>query len=151
MAGMESGPVDIAIVAFPGNQFSGGIAPALVDAVDKGIVKVIDLVMVTKDEAGDVEAVEFSDFAPAVQEALDVLGVENAGLVTDEDIALVAEQIAPNSSVAMIVWENLWAIPLVSEFQASGAEVIAMHRVGAAEVAELRATLAEAVALAESD
>lgn len=151
MTAMTSGPVDIAIVAFPGNQFNGRIAPALVNAVESGVVKIIDLVMVTKDADGNVDALEFSDLAPAARDALDSLGIEGAGLVSDEDVAFAADQLEPNSSAAMIVWENLWAIPLVTEFAESGGQVLGMHRVGAAEVETLRQALAAGVALAEED
>ena len=79
----EIGPVDYAVLAFPGNQFKGEIAPALVDLVEAGTIRLIDAAFVSKDENGDVFSLETTDLAPDVQEKLDALNIEVQGLFND--------------------------------------------------------------------
>ncbi len=82
----EIGPVDYAVIAFPGNQFKGEIAPALSDLVEAGTIRLIDAAFVSKDENGDVLAFELTELAPDVQEALDALNIEVQGLFNDEEL-----------------------------------------------------------------
>jgi Family of unknown function (DUF6325) len=101
------GPVEYLIVGFPGNKFKGEIAPALGELVDNGLVRILDLVFITKDEAGDVAFLEY--------DAVDELAVfgeidgESGGLVSSEDIEYAAASLPLNSSAAVLVWENVWA------------------------------------------
>lgn len=105
----EIGPVDYAIIAFPGNNFKGEIAPALADLVDDGIIRIIDLTFVIKDAEGNVAAMELTDFDPEVAAGFERAGFDIAGLFNEEDLQAAAEELEPNSSAALIVWENLWA------------------------------------------
>src|SRR5262245_38754254 len=100
---MTIGPVEYLIIGFPGNQFKGEIAPALADLIAKGTIRVIDLVFIKKDADGSTTTFEY--------DALDEFAVfadldgEAGGLLNDEDVALAAETLAPNSSAALLVWE----------------------------------------------
>lgn len=105
----EIGPVDYAILAFPGNNFKGEIAPALSDLVESGTIRIIDLTFVTKDADGAIAAFELSDFDPEVAAGFENAGFSVDGLFNEDDIAAAAEQLEPSSSAALIVWENLWA------------------------------------------
>ena len=105
----EIGPVDYLIVAFPGNEFRGEIAPALADLVEGGTIRIIDLAFVAKDESGAIGAFELSELAPDIQAAFDKLGIEVTGLFNEEDLAAAAEELEPNMSAALLVWENIWA------------------------------------------
>ncbi|MGH3082215.1 MAG: DUF6325 family protein [Gaiellaceae bacterium] len=109
MSAPELGPVDYMIVAFPGNQFKGEIAPALSDLVKNGTIRIIDLAFVAKDSEGDTAAFELMDIDPEVRKGIENLGVEIEGLFNDEDLAAAAEELEPNSSAALLVWENVWA------------------------------------------
>lgn len=106
---MQLGPVEYAIIAFPGNEFNGAVAPALSDLVDSGTVRIIDLAFVIKDESGTPAALELGDLAPDVQAVFDAAGVTVGGLLNSEDLMEAAQSLDPNSSAALIVWEDLWA------------------------------------------
>jgi hypothetical protein len=105
----EIGPVEYMIVAFPGNKFRGEIAPALAELVDSQTVRIIDLAFVAKDADGDVASFEVSDLDPDVQSALEAIGAEPTGLFNEDDLMAAAEELEPNSSAALLVWEDLWA------------------------------------------
>ena len=123
----EIGPVDYAIVAFPGNQFQGDIAPALADLVEAGTIRIIDIVFVGKDENGDVVAAELLDIDPQVRAGIENMGVEVTGLFSDEDLEAAAEDLEPNSSAALILWENVWAKDVAQAMRDAGGELIALR------------------------
>ena len=112
--GSEIGPVDYMIVAFPGNQFKGEIAPALADLVDAGTIRIIDIAFVGKDADGDTVAFELTELDPEVQKGLDNLGIEVEGLFNEDDLRDAGEALEPNSSAALLVWENVWAREVAS-------------------------------------
>ena len=105
----EIGPVDYMIVAFPGNRFKGEIAPALADLVDAGTIRIIDIAFVGKDADGDTVAFELTELDPEVQKGLDKAGIEVEGLFNEDDLMDAGEALEPNSSAALLVWENVWA------------------------------------------
>ena len=125
----EIGPVEYMIVAFPGNKFKGEIAPALQDLVDSETIRIIDLAFVTKDEAGEVAGFELSDLDPEVQSALEKAGAESSGLFNDDDLMAAAEELEPNSSAALLVWEDLWAARLADAMRDAGGELFDLGRV----------------------
>jgi len=121
------GPVEYLIVGFPGNQFNGDIVPALERLVESGTVRIVDLVFISKDADGNVDAFEYEDhpeLAPFgdLADALD-------DLLSDEDVELAAEVLEPNSSAAFIVWEDLWAREFADAVRGSGGVVIAGERI----------------------
>lgn len=105
---MEMGPVELIVIDFPGNKFSGEIIPALLELVDSGTIRIIDLVFVIKDAAGDITVYEAGGLVELAEMFADV-DYEALGLLNDEDITLLAERIPDNSSAALMVWENLWS------------------------------------------
>jgi hypothetical protein len=125
----EIGPVEYLIVAFPGNEFRGEIAPALTDLVEAGTIRIIDIAFVGKDESGDVSGFELSDLAPEVREGLESLGATSAGLFNEDDLMAAGEELEPNSSAALLVWENVWAKPVADAIRAAGGEVYDYDRV----------------------
>ena len=125
----EIGPVDFAILGFPGNQFRGDIAPALADLTDKGIIRIIDIAFVAKNASGDVEAFELTQLDPQVQAGLDALGVEVSGLLSDEDLLEVGGELPADSSAALIVWENVWARGVASAVRGAGGELLDFGRI----------------------
>jgi uncharacterized membrane protein len=125
----EIGPVDYAIIAFPGNKFRGEIAPALADLVESNTIRLIDVAFVGKDADGEVIALELTELDPEVQDSLDRLGIEVQGLLNEDDLADAAEALAPNSSAALLVWENVWARTVTKAMRDAGGELLAFERV----------------------
>ena len=120
---MDVGPVDLLIVEFPGNQFKGEIAPALRDLVTDGTVRVLDLLFVYKDADGEVGSVELAGLGPDLEPAFaDLDGQLGGGLLDAEDVAQVGADLKPNSSAALIVWENTWAARFVTAMRNAGAK-----------------------------
>jgi uncharacterized membrane protein len=124
----EIGPVDYAIIAFPGNQFRGEIAPALADLVDAGTIRIIDATFVVKDEDGNIGAFELTELAPDVQEALAVLDIDVGGLFNEEDIVAAGEELEPNSSACLLVWENVWARNVAQAMRDAGGVLLDFDR-----------------------
>jgi hypothetical protein len=124
----EIGPVDYAIVAFPGNRFRGEIAPALADLVEAGTIRIIDIAFVGKGPEGDAVAMEITELDPDVQQALESIGVEVGGLFNEDDLKDAAENLEPNSSAALIVWENVWARKVTQAMRDAGGELLAFGR-----------------------
>src|SRR4051794_5993501 len=121
---MTTGPVQYAVIRFPGNQFSGEIAPALAELVESGLIRIIDLVFVLKDAEGNVQGFEVSDVEPEVAEAWKGAGGTSGGLVNEEDVGLAAENLEPDTSAALLVWEDVWAARMVSAVRGASGEVI---------------------------
>jgi uncharacterized membrane protein len=124
----EIGPVDYAIVAFPGNKFRGEIAPALAELVEREVIRIIDIAFIGKSEEGDVVAMELTELDPDVQEALESAGIEVQGLLNDEDLQKAAEELEPNNSAAVLVWENVWARKVTNAMRDAGGVVVAFER-----------------------
>jgi uncharacterized membrane protein len=124
----EIGPVDYAIIAFPGNEFRGEIAPALADLVDAGTIRIIDAAFVGKDANGNVLAFELTELAPDVQEALDALGIEVEGLFNEDDIMAAGEELEPNSSACLLIWENVWARTVAQAMRDAGGVLLDFDR-----------------------
>ncbi len=98
----DIGPVEILVVGFPGNQFTGEVAPALAELVQSGLIRVIDLVFVAKDADGNVVGIELSDIDPAVSAAFQPHVEEPSGLLAEEDIEDLGADLPPNSSAAIL-------------------------------------------------
>ena len=126
---MSIGPVEYLIVAFPGNQFKGEIIPALADLVEAGTIRLIDLAFVMKDADGAVVTAELGDLDSEVFKAFDALSPETMGLLNEEDLAAAGEELDPNSSAALLVWEDTWATTLRDAIVNAGGEVLDLERV----------------------
>jgi uncharacterized membrane protein len=124
----ELGPVDYMIVAFPGNQFKGEVAPALAKLVENGTTRIIDLAFVAKDAEGDVAAFELTDIEPEVKKGFENMGVEVNGLFKDDDLQAAGEELEPNSSAALLVWENVWAREVAQALRNAGGELLDFER-----------------------
>ena len=125
----EIGPVDYLIVAFPGNKFKGEIAPAIADLVDAGTIRIMDIAFVGKDADGETVAFELTELDPEVRESLESMGVEVGGLFNDTELMEAAEGLEPNSSAALLVWENVWARNVAQAMRDAGGEVLAVERI----------------------
>jgi Family of unknown function (DUF6325) len=140
----EIGPVDYAIIAFPGNRFRGEIAPAIADLVDAGTIRIIDIAFVGKDADGSTLAMELTELDPDVQEGLDKLGIEVGGLFPEEDLIDIAESLEPNTSAALLLWENVWARNVAQAMRDAGGVLVAFERLPHEAVQEARELALEA-------
>jgi uncharacterized membrane protein len=138
--GTTLGPVEIAVIGFAENNFTGEVAPALAELVESGTVSILDLVFITKDEDGSVTGIELSEVDAEVAAPYQELDGEAGGLLTDEDFEQVGEALDPNSSALAIVWENTWARKFIAAVRNAGGELIAHDRIDSATV---QAALAE--------
>ncbi len=137
-------PVEYVVIEFPGNQFNGDVAPALAELIESGIVRLLDLLFVTKDESGKVGWFELGDFDSPVAQAFDALEGTIGGLVSEEDVAEVADGLPNDCSAAILVWENAWAERFVAAVQGSKGEVLAHERIPAEVVQAAMAALEDA-------
>ena len=127
---MEIGPVDVLVVEFPGNKFSGAIVPALLDLVRAGTVRVLDLLFVYKEADGTVGSVDLTGLGLELDPAFrDLDGQLTGGLLDAEDVDIAAEGLEPNTSVALIIWENCWAAHFVSTLRDADAKVVDQARI----------------------
>ena len=125
----ELGPVDWIVVEFPGSRFSGQIAPALLDLVERDLVRVLDLLVLKKDADGSLEAFELSDLDEGEIGELRTYESELAMLLSEEDVTSLAAAIEPGSSAAVLIWENTWAAPFASAVRRSGGQLVASGRI----------------------
>ena len=125
----ELGPVDWIVVEFPGSRFNGQIAPALLDLVERDLVRVLDLLVLKKDDDGSLEAFELSDLDEGEIGGFREYESELAMLLSEEDVTSLAAAIEPGSSAAVLVWENSWAAPFASAVRRSGGQLVASGRI----------------------
>jgi hypothetical protein len=119
------GPVGYLVVEFPGNKMTGEGLPILVDLVDRGLIRVLDLIFVTKDADGSVSAAELRDFDGDGEMDLAVFEGASSGLLSDEDISEGGGVLEPGSSGAVLVYENRWAAPFTAALRRGGAQLVA--------------------------
>jgi hypothetical protein len=125
----ELGPVDYLIVEFPAgaSSFTGEMAAQLRALTDSGTIRVIDVLILTKDADGTVEATELSDI-PELGE-LEAIEAELAELLAAEDVDHLAAAMEPGSTAGVLIWENTWAAPFASAVRRSGGQLIANGRI----------------------
>lgn len=139
------GPVDYIVVEFPDTRrMTGEAFQRLVDLVDGGLVRVLDLVVLRKEQDGAVTVVEIADLDGDGELDVRVLEGASSGLVDPDDVAEAAGVIAPGTAAAVLLYENLWALPFVTALRRAGAELVAGGRVPVADLLDaLDATEAE--------
>jgi Family of unknown function (DUF6325) len=125
----ELGPVDWIVVEFPGSRFKGEIVPALEDLVNRDIVRILDLLIMKKDDDGGLEAFEISDLDSDELGSLRSYETALAMLLSADDVEAVAAAVEPGSTAAVLVWENLWAAPFGSAVRRAGGQLIASGRI----------------------
>jgi len=125
----ELGPVDYVVVEFPAGaaNFTGEMAENLLDLTDRGIIRVIDIIIVTKGDDGTVDAMELSDVEELGE--LEQLETELAELLAEEDVVQLAAAMDPGSTAGVVIWENLWAAPFAASARRSGGQLVAHGRI----------------------
>jgi hypothetical protein len=130
---VEMGPIDYIIVEWPGRQPSGEAIPHLIDLVDRGLVRILDLALITKGEDGSVAGIEVSELGQQVEEFATLTGA-SSGLLSDEDMTEAAEALEPGTSAALLVYENSWAAPFATAVRRSGGQLVASGRIPVEDV-----------------
>ncbi len=125
------GPVDYVVVEFPADNadFSGEMATELTSLIDRGLMRVLDLVLITKQADGAIEAAELPDVDEGAVGRLRELETELAVILAAEDIDHLGEAIEPGSIAAVLVYENTWAGPFASAVRRSGGQLVAHGRI----------------------
>jgi hypothetical protein len=124
----EMGPIDYILVEWPGKQPTGEAAPHLVDLVERGIIRVLDLAFITKAEDGSVAGMDIKDVGEQVEE-MKVFEGASSGVLGDDDIEEAAAALEPGTSAALLVYENRWAGPFASAVRRSGGQLVATGRI----------------------
>jgi len=127
------GPVDFALLEFPRDRLTGEAGQALMDLVEAGTIRLYDLLVIAKDDDGQVEVLELTDpTGPAA--GFSYFAGASSGLLGDEDVAEAASAMDTGTVAALIVYENSWAAPFVAAARNSGGELIASARIPATDV-----------------
>ena len=130
----ELGPIDYLVVEFPGARLRGEALPLLVGLVDRGIVRVLDLVFIRKDADGSVVAVEVRDLDRDGDLDVEVLVGASSGLLGRDDLEQAAAAVEPGSAAGIVVYENVWAVPFIGALRRAGGRLVAAGRVPAEEL-----------------
>jgi hypothetical protein len=134
MTEQDIGPIDYLTLEFPKAKLTGEGLAALVDLVDRGIIRILDMRFVKREEDGTFSAVAVSDFDGDGLRDLAVFEGVESGLLDDDDLSQAASVIAPGSAAGLLVYENTWAGPFVSAMRRAGADVVASGRIPASDV-----------------
>lgn len=131
---MAYGPVEYMVLAFPGNQFRGEIAPELSALVESGTINLLDLAFIHKDVAGEVTILEVEQEPDEVFQAFESLTAGEGGIISDDDMREIGANLDPDSSALIVVWEDLWAARFANAVLNAGGVVVSMDRIPAAVV-----------------
>jgi hypothetical protein len=121
----EMGPIDYVVIEWPGRQPTGEAAPLIIDLVDRGIIRVLDVAFMIKGDDGTIATIE----AAEVGGEFAVLDGASSGLIGDDELQDAANVLEPGTSAAILVWENLWAAPLAVTLRRSGGQLVASGRI----------------------
>ena len=132
---LELGPIDVVVIGYPPDAPRTGEAiPLFVDLVDRGIIRVLDVLMVQKDADGNVAGLEITDLDGDGVDDLLVFAGARTGMLGEEDAATAADALQPGEAALMICFENAWAAPFATAVRRNGGQVLAFQRVAAQDV-----------------
>jgi hypothetical protein len=141
------GPVEYLTFYFEGNRFSGEIIPALNELTDSGLIRVIDLAVVSKDGDGNVTIFEANELSEDVAEALAALDYEMAGMLSEEDLAVLAEELPANTTAAALLVDNVWAANFTNAIRRANGVLVGSVRIPHPVVQATRQSLLDAAGL----
>ena len=124
----DMGPIDFIVLEWPGKQPNGEVAPMILDLVDRGLIRILDIAFMVKDEDGTVGAIDLEALNGG-SAGFDEFEGASTGLLGDEDLREAAEALAPGTSAAVLVWENTWAAPVAVALRRSGGQLVASGRI----------------------
>jgi len=125
----ETGPIDYLVVEYPGNKMTGEAFPILVDLVDRGLVRILDLVFVRKDLDGSVVGLELSDLGNDGEFDLSIFEGASSGLLGPDDLTEAGAVLQPGSSAGIMIYENVWAAPFAAAVRRAGGQLVASGRI----------------------
>jgi hypothetical protein len=132
---VELGPVDIVVIGYPADApMTGEAIPLLLDLVDRGIIRVLDVLFVMENEDGTFSGFEAQDLEPDKVGDFKVFEGASSGLLGEEDVATAAEAIEPGTAAVVIVYENRWAGPFAAAVRRNGGQLIDFQRVSAQDL-----------------
>ncbi len=132
---LEIGPVDIIVIGFPADApRTGDAIPMFVDLVDRGIIRVLDVLMVEKDAEGTVRGLEVADLDGDGENDLLIFDGARTGMLGDEDAELAGEVLEPGEAAVLICFENAWAGPFAAAVRRNGGRLLAFERVGSQDL-----------------
>jgi len=132
---LELGPVDVVVIGYPKDAPRTGEAiPLFIDLVDKGVVRVLDVLLVQKDDDGTISGVEITDIDGDGVDDLVVFAGARTGMLGEEDASTAGEALEPGEAAVMICFENTWAAPFATAVRRNGGRVLAFERVAAQDV-----------------
>ena len=120
----EMGPIDYIVIEWPGRQPTGEAAPLIMDLVDRGIIRILDVAFIVKGDDGTVAAIEASDL-----DGFDEFEGASSGLLGEDDMREAASALEPGTSAAVLVWENRWAASVAVALRRSGGQLVASGRI----------------------
>lgn len=123
----EAGPIDYVLVEWTDRQPDGAAIPHLLDLVDRGIIRILDLAFIIKDAEGNAAGVDLAELE--VGSELDELAGASSGLIGQEDIDQAAGALNPGTSAALLIYENSWAAPFATALRENGAQLVAGGRI----------------------
>ena len=144
----EMGPIDYIVLEWPKQQPTGEVAPMILDLHDRGIIHILDIAFVMKDEDGSVASVEIADVGDG---AFAVFEGASSGLLGDDDIEEAGGVLEPGTSAAILVWENTWAAPVATALRRSGGQLVASGRIPVQQILASLDAAAEAEAEAPTN
>ncbi len=127
------GPIDYLIVEWPGRQPTGEALPHLIDLVDRGLIRILDLAFIAKAEDGSVAALEIADLGDEIDAFVSFEGA-SSGLLGDDDVAEAGNALEPGTSAALLVYENRWAAPFAAAVRRTGGQLVASGRIPVQDV-----------------
>jgi uncharacterized membrane protein len=130
---LEVGPIDYLLIEWRGRQPNGEVAPQVVDLVDRGLIRILDVAFIAKDEDGSVAGIELAELGDGAAE-LSVFEGASSGLIGDDDVSEAAAALEPGTSAALLVFENTWAGPFVAAVHRSGGQLVASGRIPAEDI-----------------
>lgn len=136
---MAFGPMELLMIRFPGNQFTGDIVPAMTELVENGTVHIVDMLFIQKDERGKVTVYEFTDLAPSLQGMFAPLYNDITELLNEEDAYELAASLENNSSAGIMLFENIWAARFAQAIRDAKGEVLLNERIPHAVIEEIAA------------
>jgi len=121
----EMGPVDYIVLEWPGRQPKGDVAPLLLDLVDRGIIRILDVAFMVKNEDGTVDSIELGELEDG---GFGEFEGASSGLIGQDDLEEAAAALDPGTSAAVLIWENRWAAPVAIALRRSGGQLVASGR-----------------------
>ncbi len=140
---MAFGPIDLVALEFKGNNFGSELIASMVDLVARETIRILDLVILHKDDKGDVAVQELQELSPADLQLLEPLRAEISGMITVDDIKMIGRKLRENTTSAIMLFENLWVIRLRQDVSDSGGRLVMHERIPTDVVADALKDLAE--------